>query len=76
MCPFFYQGPRRSRLSDLTIISDILAFTKTNNSEYYHFRLKLTSAANLFCAAKAFAMGVRSAEWTIGVKEHIQSRYY
>ena len=47
---------------DLTIASDILASTNPHISEYYRFSLYLISAANLFCAAKASAPGIPSAE--------------
>ena len=62
------QGLWRSRLLDLTIGSDILARTKSQNVDYSHFILKLISVANLPCAAKAFTPVILSAEYTIGVK--------
>ena len=68
------QGPRRSRLLDLTIASDILALKKTHNSEYSHFILNLSSAANFFCADKASAPGTPSIYNTIGVKCRLRSR--
>ena len=46
------RGPRWSSLLDLNIASDILTLTKPHNSEYSRFRLKLSSAANLFYAVK------------------------
>ena len=55
-------GARSSRLLDFTITSDILDLTNPHISEYYRFRLYLSSAANLFFAAKASAPGILSAE--------------
>ena len=56
------QGLQRRRLLDLTIASDILTCTKPHISEYSYFSLYLNSVANLFCAAKAFAPVIPSAE--------------
>ena len=50
------------RLLDLTIAIAILALINPNNSDYYRFRLNMSSAANILCAAKASAPGIPSAE--------------
>ena len=47
---------------DLTIASDILALTNPHISEYSCFSLYLSSVANLFCAEKASAPGIPSAD--------------
>ena len=70
------QGPLGRRLFDLTIASDILALTKPHISEYPRFSLYLSSADNIFCAAKASSPGILSAEYTIGVKVLLQSRKF
>ena len=51
-----------SMLLDLIIASNIRALKKPHISEYYRFRLNLSSAANLLCNAKASALVTLSAE--------------
>ena len=48
-------------LLDLTIASNIIAFTKPHISEYSRFSLQMSSAANLFCATEASALGIQYA---------------
>ena len=74
MRSYLYQGPRRIRLLELTITSDILDLTNLYSSEYSCFSLKLIGAAKIFCAAKASAPGILSAEYTIVAKERLRYR--
>ena len=59
---------------DLTIASDILAFTKPPISQYYRFRLQLSSEANIFCVDKATVPVILTVEYTSGVKVSLRSR--
>ena len=62
------------RILDITTASDILACQKPHISHYSCFGLKLICEASLLCADKAYSLGIPSAEYTIGVKERLQSR--
>ena len=64
----FSQGALRSRIFDLNIASEILTSTKPHNSEYFRFSLYLSSAANIFYAAKVSSPVIMSTDYTIGFK--------
>ena len=67
-------APRKRRMLDLTINSDIRAITKPHIYEYSCFSLLLSSEARHCCATMVFVMGIPSVEYTIGVKERLLSR--
>ena len=65
---------RRRRVLDLTIASDIQALTKTHISKYYLFILLLSSENIYWCAAMDSIPGIKSADYTIGMKVHLSSK--
>ena len=62
ICTSFFQGLKRSRLSDITIYSDILTNTNPHISEYYLLSLKPDSVSNPPCAAESSTLGIPVAQ--------------